>query len=136
MSVPDSFRFKNCIYLFSKHSGQHILPLVTLCNVPIHKVRQKIQEKRIKSLKIGIFWVFCHFRSQFETISLRKLQETLEKSLLDNIFFLFYLFQRSNTQSTSKIWKKNMLKLFENKKFWGFCQFLCEFETFSIRQLQ
>ena len=26
MLIPDSFRLKNCIYLFSKHTGQHIFP--------------------------------------------------------------------------------------------------------------
>ena len=41
MSIPDSFRLKNCIYLFSKHSGQHILCLLTLFNGTIDEALKK-----------------------------------------------------------------------------------------------
>ena len=41
MSIPDNFRLKNYIYFFSKHTGQHILSLLTLFNVSIDEVCQK-----------------------------------------------------------------------------------------------
>ena len=42
MSLPEKFRMKNCFYLFSKHTVQHIISLLTLFNVSIHKICQKI----------------------------------------------------------------------------------------------
>ena len=41
MSIPDNFLSKKCIYLFSKHIGQHLFSLLTLFNVPIDEVCQK-----------------------------------------------------------------------------------------------
>ena len=70
MSFPDSFRLKNCIYLFFKRTGQHILSLSALFNVPVDKVCQKLGKKH----KIFENWTslcFCHFRSQVETFSFR-----------------------------------------------------------------
>ena len=46
-------------------------------------------------------------------MSPRKLQKSLQERLVDNPFFLFDPFQRSNLQSLSTGWEK-MHKTFEN----------------------
>ena len=61
MSILDSFRLKNCIYHFSKHTGQHNLSLLTFFNVPVDEVCQKLEkmQKRIfENWKISGFLKF------------------------------------------------------------------------------
>ena len=48
MSIPDNFCLKNCIYLFSKPSGLHILSLWTLFNVPIDEICRNWRNKLYK----------------------------------------------------------------------------------------
>ena len=63
MSIPDSFRSKNCIYLFSRHTRQleQILLLFTLINVQLTKTAQNLEKKCMKSLKIGKISEFLSF---------------------------------------------------------------------------
>ena len=53
MSIPDSFRLKNRFYLFSKHTGLHILCLLTFFNVSIDQVRRNFGKKCMKPWEIG-----------------------------------------------------------------------------------
>ena len=109
-SIPNSFRLKNCVYLFSKLTGQHTLSLLTRFNVPIDEVCQKVWKKCMKPLK-KIFWDFCHFRCQFETFSFRKMQRTLRNRLLANQPFPFWLSKSFQFTRFSKIDKKCEKKL-------------------------
>ena len=47
MSIPESFRLKNYIYLFSKHTEQHILSLLTRFHVTIDEVCRKFGKKAL-----------------------------------------------------------------------------------------
>ena len=63
MSIPDSFRLKNCIYLFlSILDDTHILSFLTFFKVPIDEVCQNINKKCKKKLcqkeKFGFFLIF------------------------------------------------------------------------------
>ena len=64
----------------------------------------KYDKKSVKTLNKGNLWGFCHFRCQFGTLSLIILQETLQKSLLDNTFFPLWPF--SMFQSTKSVEKR------------------------------
>ena len=72
-----------------KTTGQQICSLLTLFNIPIYEVCRKFDKKCIKTLKIGKFWVFCHFRFQLIYFSFRKQPLSLRKSILDNEFLPF-----------------------------------------------
>ena len=61
LSIVGSFRLKNCIFLFSKDTGRHILSFSTLFNVLDDEVCEKFGKKSMKSLKIEKFWDFYHF---------------------------------------------------------------------------
>ena len=121
MSIPDYFRLRNCNYLFSKHTEQHILPLLTLFKVPIDEVSRKFGEKCIKSSKMENFEIFVifgvnliHFHSEHYNYPFIKDYWTTHSFLDDH-------FQRSNPQSPSKIQK--MQKNFEKRKILGFSSF-------------
>ena len=71
MSIPDNFLSKNCIYLFSKHIGQHLFSLFTLFNVPIDEVCQKFGKNAWNLWKLETFEIFVisgvnlrHFQSE------------------------------------------------------------------------
>ena len=49
-----------------KTTGQQICSLLTLSNIPIYEVCRKFDKNCIKTLKFGKFWVFCHFRFEFD----------------------------------------------------------------------
>ena len=123
MSIPDIFHLKNCIYLFSKHTGHHILSLLALLNISTHEVCQNFGKKPIKILETGKFWLFCDFLCQFETFLFSKLQNS------NYLFIKIYWstnsyfddrFQHSNSQSLSQLWQK----LHENIETWKILGFL------------
>ena len=49
-----------------KTTGQQTCSLLTLFNIPIYEVCRKFDKNCIKTLKFGKFWVFCHFRFEFD----------------------------------------------------------------------
>ena len=53
-----------------KTTGQQTRSLLTLSDIPIYEVCRKFDKNCIKTLKIGKFWVFCHFRFQFDIFHL------------------------------------------------------------------
>ena len=57
--ICDTFTQKTEINASEKPTGLHILSLLTLFNVPIHKVCRKFETNCIKSLRIGQFGDFC-----------------------------------------------------------------------------
>ena len=113
MSILDSFRSKNCIYLLSKRTGQYIFALLTHFNVCKQKDSQKIWVKCTKSLKSWTFWDFCHFRCQCETFSFRILQLSFNKRLLDNHFFPEDPLKFSKPRSLPKLQFNRTFKLLD-----------------------
>ena len=62
MLIWGLFHIENNIHLFKKAIGQRICALLEGFNIPIHGVYQNFDEICIKTIKLGKFFVFCHFR--------------------------------------------------------------------------
>ena len=63
-------QLKNSMNSSQLPTGNYILSLLTLFNVPINKVRQKFGKSCKKSLKNGKVLGFCRFWCQFGTFSI------------------------------------------------------------------
>ena len=115
------FSFENCLYLFSNHTGQHIFPCWPFLTFQSTKSVENLG-KSIKSSRIGRFWVCYPFRWQFETFSIKALQLSLQKRLLDNQLFSFWLFKPFHfTKFVETLTKKH--KKIENCKILGSLSF-------------
>ena len=106
------FHLQHGNYLFEGAFWTTKCFFLTLWNFRIHEDCRNFIKKCIKTLKIGEFCVFCHFRCQFETLSLKKQQKTV------------------------KILGKKCIKSLKFGKWWGFCHFRCHFEIFSFTKRQ
>ena len=51
MSIPNSFRLKIYIDIFSNYTGKHIRSLLTLFHVPVDEVCRKFEKKMHKVLE-------------------------------------------------------------------------------------
>ena len=93
-----------------------------------------IGKKWIKTLKFGNFWDFRRFRCQFQTFHSKyfylftKDYSTTHSVHVDPL-------KQPNLRSLSKLYKK-CFKTLKFGKFWDFCNFWCQCQTFSFRTLQ
>ena len=112
ISIPESFREQHLF--FPKHTGRHIVCLLTRFNVNIDGVCRKVGANCMKSFGNANFWSFRPFWCQFETFSFRTLQLSVHKRLLDNQPFpcwLFETFQSTKSVETSTKLQKRLWKL-------------------------
>ena len=135
MSIPDSFRLQICIHLFCKHTGQHMLSLLTIFSVPIDEACRKFVKNLIKPLKIRKFWIFVISGVTLRQFYLEKCNKLFGKDYWTTNLFLLGPLSFSNSQSFSKVWQKKR-KNFEKSKIFGVLSFSVQFETFSFRTLQ
>ena len=87
MSIPGIFYLKNCIYLFSKHTGHTIFPCWPFSTIQYtHSVKNlgKIARRfwELENLRI-----FAIFGANLGDFSFKKLQLSFHKRLLDNKFW-------------------------------------------------
>ena len=106
---------KNCIYLSSKHTRQHLFSLLTLFNVPIGEVCQK----------------FVIFGVNLRLFSVKKQPLCFRKRLLDNIPCTMLIVFNILVHEFFRKFDKNCLKMF---KIWKFLVFFVIFGSFSFQK--
>ena len=124
-----------CIYLFSKHTRQHIISLLILFNVTVGEVCPKFEKKTIKSLKSGKFWVFVIFCVNLRHFNFRDCNKLFTKAYWTTHAVLDGPFHCSISQSPTKI-RKKINETFENWKILEFVSFLVSIQIFSFGKQQ
>ena len=116
MLIPDGFRLKNCIYLFSMQTGQHICFLLALFSVPIDKICRENAENFWKCENLETFFIIgvnmMHFHSEHCNYLFIKDHWTTKPFLVDPL-------NHFNPRCLSKLQQKNH-KNFENWKNFSF----------------
>ena len=76
------FIWKKATIFSEKPTGQQMRAMLSVLNILSNEVCQKL-DKNCLMLKIGKFWIFCHFWGQF---SVTKPHLSLHRRLLENEF--------------------------------------------------
>ena len=120
------FSYKTAFYSPNNPIGQRVHPLLNVFNVLTHEISWNFDKSCIETWKIGKFWNFCHFRSQFKPFS-RCVYFFTQASRATNSFFA-KRFRNSKLASLSKDGRKfhKIVKNLFKKNF----KFQSEFEAF------
>ena len=133
-SISDIFRLKNCIYLFTKNTGQYMfsfLPFLTFQSTQSVKI---LETNAWNLWKLQNFGIFVFFWCQFKTILIPRTRNYLfKKHYWTTNFFLVDPFKLSNLRSLSNIHRKS-LKTLKIENVWVFCHVWCQFEKFVIQK--
>ena len=92
MSIPDHFRLQIFIYVFSKHTGQHMLPLLTIFNVPIDGVCRKFRKNAKNIENWNILWFMSFSVSICDIFTEKTAINSLEEPIGQHILSLLTLF--------------------------------------------
>ena len=112
-------------------TGQQTRSLLTLFNIPINEVSRKFDKKLIKTLKIGKFWVFCHFRFQYNIFSIQKTASIPPEKPTGQQIPDILTVPNILIHQVYRKFDKICIKTLKIEKFWNFCQF---WGNFSLKK--
>ena len=97
--------------------------LLTLRTILIYEVCRKCDKNCIKNSKNRKFWVFCHFRFQFETFFIQKIEIIFSEKPTGQLIRATLTVFNILVNEVCRKFDKNCLKLLKIRKFWNICHF-------------